>query len=120
MGLMSLMEETHKFAEKLDESLALEYPEPWCQSMSNPETEIIGPNVKEHLEKADMEGLKETINEERWHRRLLQEGVKEDRWQDSALGLRGCFTWLRDWPCAPTHTIAGIRSSVSTYTHSGE
>ena len=63
-----------------------------------------------------MDGLKETINEERWHGRLLQEGVKEDRSQDSALIQRGCFTWLRDWPCAPTHTIAGIWSSVSTYT----
>lgn len=49
MGLTSLMKETHKFAEKLDERLALEYPGPWCQSMSNPETEIIGPNVTERL-----------------------------------------------------------------------
>lgn len=49
MGLTSLIKETHKFAEKLDERLALEYPGPWCQYMSNPETEIIGPNVTEHL-----------------------------------------------------------------------
>lgn len=41
MGQTSLIEETHKFAKKLDESLSLEYLEPSCQSMGGPETEII-------------------------------------------------------------------------------
>ena len=30
------------------------------------------------------------------------------RWQDSELNQSGCFAWLRDWTCAPTHTIAGV------------
>ena len=71
--------------------------------MSDPETEIKGPKVKEHLKKADMEKMKEKINEEKWHGRFLQA-----RWQDSELSQSGCFAWLRDWTCALTHTIAGV------------
>ena len=52
------MKEAHKFAEELDTSLSLEYPEPSQRFVSNPETAIIGPKVKEHLKKTDMEKLK--------------------------------------------------------------
>ena len=99
----SLMKEAHKFAEELGVSLPLEYPQPSCRSVSDPETEIKGPKVKEHLKKADMEKLKEKIKEEKWHGRFLQA-----RWQDSELSQSGCFAWLRDWTCALTHTIAGV------------
>ena len=102
-GHTSLMKEAHKFAEELGMSLSLEYPQPSCWSVSDPETEIQGPKVKEHLKKADMEKLKEMIKEEKWHGRFLQA-----RWQDSELNQSGCFAWLRDWTCAPTHTIAGV------------
>jgi len=72
--------------------------------VSDPENEITGPKMKDHLKKADIkEKLKEKINRERWHGRLLQA-----RWQDSMLGQSGCFAWLRHWICAPTHTIAGV------------
>ena len=30
------------------------------------------------------------------------------RWQNSELNQSGCFAWLRDWTCAPTHTITGV------------
>ena len=50
-----------------------------------------------------MEKLKEKINEERLHGRLLQA-----RWKDSALSQRGCFAWLRDLMCARIHTIFGV------------
>ena len=50
-----------------------------------------------------MEKLKEKIIEEKWHGRFLQA-----RWQDSELNQSGCFVWLPDWTCAPTHTIAGV------------
>ena len=59
------MKEAHKFAEELDTSLSLEYPEPSQRFVSNPETAITGPKVKEHLKKTDTEKLKEKINEER-------------------------------------------------------
>ena len=85
-GQTSPMNEVHKFMEELDTSLSLEYPEPSCRSVSNPETEIIGPNMKEHLKKADMEKLKEKISEERWQGRLLQA-----RRQDSTVSQSGCF-----------------------------
>ena len=58
----SLIKEAHKFAEELDTSLSLEYPKPTCRSVSDPETEIIGPKLKEHLKQVAMEKLKEKIN----------------------------------------------------------
>ena len=58
-GRTSLMKEAHKFAEELGMSLSLEYPQPSCWYVSDPETEIKGPKVKENFKKADMEKLKE-------------------------------------------------------------
>ena len=84
-GHTSLMKKAHKFAEEL------EYPQPSCQYVSDPETKMKGPKVKEHLKKADMEKLKEKINEEKWHGRFLQA-----RWQYCELNQNGCFAWLRD------------------------
>ena len=83
--------------------MSLEYPQPLYRSVSDPETEIKGPKVKEHLKKADIGKLKKKLNEEKWRGRFLQA-----RWQDSELIQSGCFAWLRDWTCAPTHTIAGV------------
>ena len=57
------MKEAYNFAEELDTSLSLEYPEPSRRFVSNPQTAIIGPKVKKHLKKTDK--LKEKINEER-------------------------------------------------------
>ena len=71
--------------------------------MSDLEKEIIGPEVKEHLIKADLEKLKVKINEKRWNGRLLQV-----RWQDRALSERGCFACLRDWTCARIYTISVV------------
>ena len=71
--------------------------------MNDPETEIKGPKIKEHFKKVDIEKLKEKIKEDKWHGRFLQA-----RWQDSELNQIGCFAWLYDWTCAPTHTIAGV------------
>ena len=62
-GHTSLMKEAHKFAEDLGMSLSLEYPQPSCRYVSDPETEIKGPKVKEHFKKADMEKLKEKTKE---------------------------------------------------------
>ena len=28
--------------------------------------------------------------------------------EDGDLNQRGCFAWMREWPGAPTHTIAGM------------
>ena len=102
-GHSSLMKEAHEFFEELGMSLSLEYPQPSYRPVSDPETEIKGPEVEKHLKKVDMEKLKEKINGKKWHGRFLQ-----DRWQDSELNQSGCFAWLRDWTCALTHTIAGV------------
>ena len=42
-GHTSLMKEAHKFAEELGTSLPLEYLQPSCRYVSDPETEIKGP-----------------------------------------------------------------------------
>ena len=89
-GHTSLME-AHKVAEELGTSLSLECPQPSCRCVSDPETEIKGPKVKERIKKADIEKLKEKINEEKWQGRFLQV-----RWQDSELSQSGCFAWLGD------------------------
>ena len=66
-GHTLLMKEAHKFAEELGMTLSLEDPQPLCWSVSDPETEIQGPKVKEHLNKADLEKLKKKIKEKNWH-----------------------------------------------------
>ena len=71
-GHTSLIKEAHKFAEELGMILSLEYPQQSCWSVSDSETKIQGPKVKEHLKKVDMEKLKEKIKEEKWHGRFLQ------------------------------------------------
>ena len=48
-GHTSLMKEAHEFAEELGMSLSLEYPQPSCQYVSDPATEIKGPKVKEQI-----------------------------------------------------------------------
>ena len=45
-GHTSLMKEAHKFAEELGMSLSLEYPQPSCRSVSDPETEIKRPKLR--------------------------------------------------------------------------
>ena len=64
-GHTSRMKEGHTFAEELGMSLSLEYPQPSYRSVSDTETEIKGPKVKEHLKKVDTEKLKEKINDMR-------------------------------------------------------
>ena len=85
-GHTSLIKGAHKFAEELGMILSLEYPQPSCWSVSDPERKIQGPKAKEHLKKVDMEKLKEEIKEEKWHGRFLQV-----RWQDSELNQSGCL-----------------------------
>ena len=41
--------------------------------------------------------------DQKWHGRLLS-----SRWSDDQLSKRGCFAWLSEWSCAPTHTVAGV------------
>ena len=114
-GHTSLMKEAHKFAEELGMSLSLEYHQPSCWSVSDPETEIQGPKVKEHLKNADMETLKEKIKEEKWHGRFLRA-----RWQYSELNQSGCVIGpvlfpipsLGKWSC--TSSLRPLRCTQST------
>lgn len=54
-GQTSLMKEAHKFADELNTRLSMEHPESSCRSVSDTETEIMWPKVKENLKKAEAE-----------------------------------------------------------------
>ena len=71
-GHTSLMKEAHKFAEKLCTSLSLEYPQPSCRSVSDPEMEMKGPKVTTSQESRYGEAEGEKVNEEKWHRQFLK------------------------------------------------
>ena len=96
------MKDAHRYAEELGTTLTLEPAESSCSSQSNPE-KITGHHVKKHLKEAVSTGLEEKVVDQKWPGRLLS-----SRWSDDQLSKRGCFAWLSEWSCAPTHTVAGV------------
>ena len=69
--------------------------------MSDPETEITGLKMKDHLKKANIkEKLNEKINGERWHGQLRQA-----RWQEQHVrsGWMLCLAVARDLRSYPDH-----------------
>ncbi|XP_068707674.1 uncharacterized protein [Montipora foliosa] len=102
-GSTSLVKEACKDAEELDTGFTLNYPNPSCSPRQAPDIEFLGKNVKGYLRRTVTEKLQEEIESEQWHGRFLCA-----RWQDEDLSMDECFSWLREWPSAPTHTITGL------------
>ncbi|XP_068737747.1 uncharacterized protein [Montipora capricornis] len=102
-GHSSLLTEAHKYAEELEISLSLRYPNPSITLARRPEVEVEGMKIKELLKRAMIDKLQETIKAENWHGRLLT-----SRWKDEELSQDACFAWMKDWSSAPTHTVAGM------------
>ena len=102
-GFFSLEKDAHKFAEELGTTLTLEHAESSCSSQSNPEKKITGYHVKLQLKKAVCAGLEKKVQDQKW-----QSSLVSSRWNDVQLSKRGCFAWLSEWSCAPTHTVAGV------------
>ena len=69
----------------------------------NPEKKITGHHVKLQLKKAVCAGIENKVQDQKWQGRLVS-----SRWNDDQLSKRGCFAWLSEWSCAPTHTVAGV------------
>lgn len=102
-GHSSLLTEAHKYAEELEISLSLRYPNPSITLARRPEVEVEGTKIKELLKRVMIDKLQETIKAENWHGRLLT-----SRWKDEELSQDACFAWMKDWSSAPTHTVAGM------------
>jgi len=102
-GHSSLPTEAHKYAEELEVSLSLRYPNPSFTSARRPEVEVEGTKIKELLKRAMIDRLQETEKAENWRERLFT-----SRWKDEELSQDACFAWMKDWSSAPTHTVAGM------------
>ena len=98
-GNQSLIKEASTFAEEMGISLELSHPNPRC--LKEDGTEV--PNIKNHLKQSSRQQLEDKIRGEKWQGKYLT-----NRWNDDDLNVQGCFGWLKEWPSAPTHTIAGM------------
>ena len=58
-----LLTEAHKYAEELEISLSLRYPNPSFTSARRPEVEVEGTKIKEFLKRAMIDKLEETLKE---------------------------------------------------------
>ena len=98
-GNQSLIKEASTFAEEMGISLELSHPNPRCLKEDGTED----PNIKNHLKQSSRQQLEDKIRGEKWQGKYLT-----NRWNDDDLNVQGCFGWLKEWPSAPTHTIAGM------------
>ena len=102
-GHSSLLTEAHKYAEELEISLSLRYPNPSLTSARGPEVEVEGTKIKKFLRRTLIDKLQETVKEENWHGRLFT-----SRWKDKELSQDASFAWMKDWSSAPTYTVTGM------------
>ena len=100
-GHQSLIKEASRFAGELGTSLDLSFPDPKFRNRDGEEVPMV--KIKTFLRQAATAECQDKIQEERWQGKFLKL-----RWEDDDLNQRGCFAWMREWPGAPTHTIAGM------------
>ena len=101
-GRHSVLAEAVKYAKELGLDLDLTKPNATCQVASTGD-EIIDNKVPEALKKAIISRLQQEVMDQKW-----QGKITAARWEDQDLSLKECYTWLKGWKAAPTHTIAGI------------
>ena len=70
-----------------------------CISEHTTTEALTGHRVKRHLKRAVRGRLQEWTADQKWQRSLLK-----TRWEDEKLNKEGCFAWLNEWQCTPTHT----------------
>ena len=70
-GYTSIIKEAHRYARELRTTLNLNHPEPSFRSDLDPEVEVKGQKIKQHLKRSLEDNLQEEIREEKWHGRLL-------------------------------------------------
>ena len=47
----------------------------------------------------------DTMRDEKWQGKLLHQSA---RYEDQELKVKGCFSWLKEWPDCPMHTVVGM------------
>ena len=77
-------------------------PNATCQIVSTGD-EIIDNQIPDALKNAITNRLQQEVMDQKWQRKIAAA-----RWEDQDLSLKECYTWLKGWKAAPTHTIAGI------------
>ena len=99
-GHSSQLTEAQKYAEELEISFFLRYPNPSFTSARRPELEVEGTKIKKFLKCAMIDKLQETVKAENWRGRLFT-----SCWKDEGLTQEMHFAWMKDWSSAPTHTV---------------
>ena len=100
-GRHSWLKDATKFAQELGLVLELNHPEPVCHTEVG--EEISAKKVKNELKKSINRKLQREVSEQKW-----QGKITSARWNDKNQELNECFAWLKEWRCAPTHTVAGL------------
>ena len=85
-GYSSLLTEAHEYAEELETSLSLRYPNPSFTLARRPEVEVEGTKIKEFLKRAIKDKLQERVKAENQHGRLFT-----SRWKDEELSQDARF-----------------------------
>ena len=88
-----------KYAREFGLDLGLTKPNANCQVVS---TKIIDNKIPAALKNAITSRLQQEVMDQKW-----QGKITAARWEDQDLSLKECYTWLKGWKAAPTHTIDG-------------
>ena len=97
-----MLEDAEKYAREFDLDLDLTKPNATCQVASTGD-EIIDNKRPDALKKAITSRLQQEVMDQKW-----QGKISAARCEDQGLSLKECYTCLKGWKAAPTHTIAGI------------
>ncbi|XP_068708027.1 uncharacterized protein [Montipora foliosa] len=100
-GRHSVLEDAVKYAREFGLDLDLTKPTATCQVASTGD-EISDNEVPDALKKAITSRLQQEVMDQK-----RQGKITAARWEDQDLTLKECYTWLKGWKAAPTHTIAG-------------
>ena len=101
-GRHSVLADAVKYAREFGLDLDLTKPNATCQVASTGD-EIIDNEVPDALKKGITSRLRQEVMDQKW-----QGKITAARWKDQDLNLKECYTWLKGWKAAPTHTISGI------------
>ena len=101
-GRRSVLADAVKYAGEFVLDLDLTKPNATCQ-VSSTGDEIVDNKIPDALKKAITSRLQQEMMDQQW-----QGKITAARWDDQDLSLKECYTWLKGWKAAPTHTIAGI------------
>ena len=98
-GRRSLKKDAERYAFERGLNLKLSYPCPFANTEEG--EKLHGKKVGAMMRIKEEESRSKEVRPQKWQEKLI-----EARRDDA--DVIGCFTWLRRWKSAPTHTVAGI------------